>query len=133
MSPLTEQERILLAQRLMSLLDGWSLNPKEILVVLDLPLSVKPRHLSRYRRETPLPDEPQILRRADYLFRIAEALRTMYPHNPQMGRRWMKQANTRMGRRSPLQLILEGGETGLASVLGRLDCTFAWDSSGSTG
>ena len=88
--------------------------------------------MGRYRRcESSLPDDPETLKRAKYLLRIADALRTAYPMNPRMSARWIHQGQRRFGRRTPLSMILEDGETGLVAVLSELDCTFAWDCSGS--
>ena len=79
-----------------------------------------------------LPDDPVVLRRARYLLRIADALRTTYPRNPRMSGRWVRQGHRRFGRRSPLSMILRDGESGLIAVLSELDCTFSWDLTGST-
>ena len=78
-----------------------------------------------------LPDDPAVLRRARYLLRISDALRTTYPLNPRMSGRWVRQGHRRFGRRSPLSIILRDGESGLIAVLSELDCTFSWDLTGS--
>jgi len=44
---------------------------------------------------------------------------------------WVKRGNRQFGKRAPVAVMLEGGERGLASVLSHLDCTFAWDQTGS--
>ena len=120
-------------QAVMGLLDSWDLDTQEIQGVLCLPEKMRARALNKLREGLDvLPDEPQVLRRASYLLRIADALRTTYPLNPRMASRWVRQGHRRFGRRSPLSIILKDGESGLIAVLSELDCTFSWDLTGST-
>jgi hypothetical protein len=44
---------------------------------------------------------------------------------------WVKRANKQFNKRSPIAVMVEDGESGLISVLSHLDCTFAWDMTGS--
>jgi len=85
----------------------------------------------QFRQDTPFPDDPQILKRIEYLIRIGDALRTTYPANPSIGKRWLRQPSPKFQKRSPLSIMLGEGEQGLIQVLCHLDCTFAWDLSGS--
>lgn len=122
-----------ITQAVMSLIDSWKLEVSEIQGILSLPANVRIRTLNKYRegREV-LPDTPDVLRRAQYLLRIADALRTTYPCNPRMSGRWIRMPHRRFGRRTPLAMILgSGGESGLIAVLSELDCTFSWDLTGS--
>jgi hypothetical protein len=121
-----------ITQAVMGLLDAWQLDTREIQGVLSLPDTVRTRALNKFREGTAvLPDDPAILRRAGYLLRISDALRTTYPLNPRMAGRWVRQGHRRFGRRSPLSIILRDGESGLIAVLSELDCTFSWDLTGS--
>ncbi len=131
MPQMSEEERMVLTRSTMQLMDDWGLQGREILLVLDMPESVKARGLARYRDDTPFPEDPGLMKRIEFLLRISEALRTTFPTNPQMRARWMRQANRHFGRRPPLAVILESGESGLVSVLAHLDCTYAWDLTGS--
>jgi hypothetical protein len=117
----------------MNLLDSWNLDSAEIQGVLSLPDKTRTRALNKYREGGEVfPDDPMVLRRASYLLRIADALRTTYPLNPRMAGRWVRQGHRRFGRRSPLSIILNDGESGMIAVLSELDCTFSWDLTGST-
>lgn len=121
-----------ITRAVMNLLDTWKIQDAHMHEMLALPKQVKIRHIGRYRRgEAVFPDDPAVLRRAQYLLRIADALRTAYPMNPKMSGRWIHQGQRRFGRRTPFSMIMEGGETGLVAVLSELDCTFAWDCTGS--
>jgi len=106
-----------ITRAVMNLLDTWKIQDAHMHEMLALPKQVKIRHIGRYRRgEAVLPDDPAVLRRAQYLLRIADALRTAYPMNPKMSGRWIHQGQRRFGRRTPFSMIMEGGETGLVAV-----------------
>lgn len=132
---MSEQQQALsdITRAVMGLLDSWQLETREIQGVLCLPEKMRTRALNKLREGTDvLPDDPVVLRRAGYLLRISDALRTTYPMNPRMSGRWVRQGHRRFGRRTPLSIILNDGESGLIAVLAELDCTFSWDLTGST-
>jgi hypothetical protein len=131
MTELTIEERRALTRRALDLLDSWRLAGAEIAAILDLPESIKPRALKRFRDEEPLPNDARVNRRISYLLRIEEALHTYFPRNPEMRHIWVKRGNKQFGRRPPIAVMLEDGESGMISVLSHLDCTFAWDLTGS--
>ena len=135
MAVLSEQQQLALSEitlAVMRLLDSWRLDTREIQSVLCLPEKTRARAINKFREGTEvLPDDPEVLRRASYLLRISDALRTTYPMNPRMSGRWVRQAHRRFGRRTPLSIILDDGESGLIAVLAELDCTFSWDLTGS--
>jgi len=131
MSDLTAEERSSLTRRTMSLLEGWGLSASDIMVILQLPDSVKARNIARFREEQPFPDDASVNRRVAYLLRIEEALHTYFPRNPEMRNLWVKRGNKQFGKRAPIAVMVEDGESGLISVLSHLDCTFAWDLTGS--
>lgn len=132
MQKLSGEERMVLTRTTMNLLDDWGLQAKEMMAVLDLPATVKVRSLGKYRDSTPFPDNPQVMKRVHLLLRIAEALRTTYPRSAEMGKRWMRQGHRRFGKRSPLSLVVQGGENGLVAVLSELDCSYSWERTAST-
>lgn len=132
MSDEKQQALLQITQAVMGLLDAWELNTAEMQQILLLPENVRARAFQKFRDGNQVfPDDENTLRRATYLLRIADALRTTYPRNPKMAGRWVRQRHRRFGRRTPLAMILDGGETGLIAVLSELDCTFSWDLTGS--
>jgi hypothetical protein len=130
MSEMSPENRLVLTKAIMSILDSWHLGTEEMRTVLGLPDKVRARGFQRFRMNEAFPEEPEIERRMDYVMKIAGALHTTYPTNPTMGARWLRQKHRRFGR-TPLSVLLEGGEDGLVAVLAELDCTFCWDLSGS--
>lgn len=133
MSKEDDQTMIDLTQAVMQLLDGWRLDTKEMQAILAMPADIRSRTFHKFREgQKAFPEDPAVLRRSHYVLRIADALRTTYPRNPEMGGRWLRQGHRRFGKRTPLSIILDGGEGGLIAVLSELDCTFSWDLTGST-
>lgn len=120
-----------MTRRVMSLLESWNLGAQDMIELLQLPSSVKARNIARFREEEPLPADVNVDRRVSYLLRIEEALHTYFPRNPEMRGMWVKRGNKQFGKRSPIAVMVQDGETGLISVLSHLDCTFAWDLTGS--
>lgn len=131
MSDMTPEERLLMTRATMSILDSWKLETEEMRAILGLPENVRARGFQKFRSHQEFPDEPEVTRRADYVLRIAGALRTSYPTNPFMGARWLRMKHRRFGG-TPLSVLLNDGEQGLVMVLAELDCTYAWDQSSST-
>ena len=128
---LTPEERLSITRHIMALFGDWGLGASDILVLLALPSTVKPRHVSRFVDQEPFPDDATVNRRLGYLTRIEQALGTYFPRNPEMRSLWVKRGNRRFGHRPPLTVMIEDGEGGLVAVLAHLDCTFAWDETGS--
>jgi hypothetical protein len=131
MTDLTAEERHSMTRKVMSMLESWNLSAQDIIQLLQLPDSVKARNLARFRDEEPFPADVNVDRRVAYLLRIEEALHTYFPRNPEMRDMWVKRGNKQFGKRAPLAVMVEDGESGLIAVLSHLDCTFAWDLTGS--
>jgi hypothetical protein len=128
---LTPEERLAVTRHIMALCNEWGLGASDILSLLALPDSVKPRHVTRFLDQEAFPDDVAVNRRLGYLTRIEHALGTYFPRNPEMRSLWVKRGNRKFGRRTPLTVMIEDGESGLVAVLSHLDCTFAWDQTGS--
>ena len=131
MTELTHEDRVNVTRIIMTLLDDWGLNAEQQLVVLNLPEGTPTRALRRYREDTPFPDDPAVLKRVEHLLGITDALRTTFPRNANIGLLWMKQPCRRLRKRRPLDIIIEDGLSGLITVRTHLDCSFAWQESGS--
>ncbi len=131
MNELEQEQRMNITRGVMHMLDEWGLSARDIITVLDLPATVRGRNVARFREDEPFPEEPKVEKRIEYLLRISDALRTYFPRNPEMRSVWMRRGNRKFGRRAPLAVMVEGGESGLISVLMHLDCTYAWDLTGS--
>ncbi len=122
----TPEEQVTLTRATMSILDSWKLGVDDMREMLGLPETVRARSFQKFRSHEAFPDSPEVMRRVDYVMRIAGALHTTYPSSPQMRERWLRQPHRRFGR-APLALMVRGGEDGLIQVLAELDCTFGWE------
>lgn len=132
-SDASQEDRVYLTRTIISLLESWGIGASEQIAILALPAEVSPRNMRRFQMDTPFPDDPDVLERVEHLIGIADALRTTFPRNPQMGPLWMHRRNKHFRRRTPVALMIEDGLDGVIAVRTHLDCTFAWASSGSTG
>jgi hypothetical protein len=126
MAGLTQEDRVDLGRMVVNMLDDWGIKPSDQVNVLALPDGTPVRMLRRYHEDTPLPDNPDVLKRVEHLMGIADALRTTFPRNANIGLLWLKQPCKRLRRRRPLDIMIEDGLSGLITVRTHLDCSFAW-------
>lgn len=121
-----------ISRAVVNLLESWSLDSEAMKTLLSLPDNYRARKFHKLREGSELlPDDDAVLMRAGYLLRISDALRTTYPCNPEMSGRWIRMRHRRFRNKTPLDMLLNEGETGLIAVLSELDCTFSWDMTGS--
>ncbi len=126
MAGLTQEDRVDLGRMVVNMLDDWGIKPSDQVNVLALPDGTPTRMLRRYHEDTPLPDDPDVLIRVEHLMGIADALRTTFPRNANIGLLWLKQPCKRLRRRRPMDIMIEDGLSGLITVRTHLDCSFAW-------
>jgi hypothetical protein len=126
MSALTLEDRAELARMVVNLLDDWGVEAADQVNLLALPEGTRTRMLRRYQQDSPLPDDPAIMKRVEHLMGIADALRTTFPRNASIGLLWLKQPCKRLRRRRPMDIMVEDGLSGLITVRTHLDCSFAW-------
>ena len=115
----------------MSLLDAWGANGQQKIRLLGLPDEIKARKLERYRLDEAFPDNDVVNQHLEHLLGIADALRTSYPRNEGMCAIWMNQPHKRLANTRPLDLMIDKGLSGIIQVRAQLDCSFAWNNSGS--
>lgn len=126
MKQLTEQDRLDLGRLVINTLEEWGISATDQVAMLALPGKISGRHLRRYQDDTPLPDDPDVLKRVEHLLGIADALRTTFPRNDRIAVIWLNQPCRRLRRRRPVDIMREDGLSGLIAVRTHLDCSFAW-------
>lgn len=126
MAELTQDDRVELGRMVTNMLDEWGIKASDQVNILALPDGTPTRMLRRYQDNTPLPNDPDVLKRVEHLMGIADALRTTFPRNARIGLLWLKQPCKRLRRRRPLDIMVEDGLSGLITVRTHLDCSFAW-------
>ncbi len=125
----SSQNQALITKHVIRILDEWGLSAKDVISILALPIKTRTRHLERYRSGEPLPNTKEVAECVEHIAGIADALRTTYPRNAQMGIIWMRTPHKRFQNQSPIQILSKRGLRGLRIVRAELDCTFAWDES----
>ena len=126
MIKLSSDEQIVLTVRIMDILDSWGLSSEEIISLIALPTKTPTRALRRYRENTAFPVSKELDERVGHILGITDALRTSYPHNPNMGKMWMRQKSKKLNNQIPLQIIVEGGLEGIIEIRKHLDCSYDW-------
>ena len=126
MNNMTADEQVAHTVRIMEILDGWGLSASEIISLLDLPEKTPTRALRRYRENTAFPLSESLIDRIEHIIGITDALRTSYPHNPQMGKMWIRQRSKKLQNQIPLQIIVENGLQGIIEIRKHLDCSYDW-------
>ena len=126
MNNMTLNDQISLTTRIMEILDGWGMSSAEIISLIALPEKTPTRALRRYRENTPFPVSPELEERLEHIIGITDALRTSYPHNPQMGKMWIRQRSKKLNNQIPLQIIVENGLEGIVEIRKHLDCSYDW-------
>ncbi len=126
MTALTLEERAELGRMVVNLLDDWGIGAADQIGMLGLPETTRTRMLRRYQENTPLPDDPVVMKHVEHLIGIADALRTTFPRNTSISLFWLKQPCKRLRRRRPVDIMRDEGLSGLITVRTHLDCSFAW-------
>ncbi|MFV1992894.1 MAG: DUF2384 domain-containing protein [Acidiferrobacterales bacterium] len=120
------QKRVAITQAVMSLLEDWKVRATDQIQLLALPDQLKARQLRQYHQGTPFPESELLDARVEHLAGIADALRTTYPRNSQMGTFWLNQKNNRFNNRSPISVMVEDGLDGVQTIRAHLDCAWDW-------
>ena len=132
MSETSADRRVILTNHIMQLLDSWGASGPQKIILLGLPEDMRARKLERYRQNEAFPDTDIVNEHLEHLVGIADALRTSYPRNVEMCSLWLKKPHKRLENRTPLSVMTEKGLRGIIQVRAQLDCSFAWQQSGST-
>jgi len=127
----TEEQWLQISRSVVLMLDAWHLDNSQKITLLGLPENTPKRSLSRFKDNTPLPDDAVVTERVEHLLGIADALRTTYPTNQRMGTQWMSKPNRKLNQRSPISMLKEGTLGNLISIRAQLDCVFMWETMGS--
>jgi hypothetical protein len=124
--------RVLLTNHIMALLDSWGTDGHQKIILLGLPEDVRLRKMERYRQDEAFPDTELVNQHLEHLVGIADALRTSYPRNAEMCTLWLHKPHKRFDNQEPMSVMLNKGLEGIIQVRAQLDCSFAWNASGSS-
>ena len=124
---MTLEEKGKLASMIIQLLDTWEVSSSDQISLLSLPEKTPVRAIRKYRKCTPFPETELLNQKLEHIIGIAEALRTTYPRNANMGPQWMNKPHQRFGGRTAVRVMLDDGMKGIITVRAHLDCAFAWE------
>ncbi|HHC72703.1 MAG TPA: DUF2384 domain-containing protein [Thiotrichales bacterium] len=128
MQNLSREEQIGLSRAIIQMLASWGADAEDQIQVLALPEGTPLRAMRRYRDGMePLPATEEVVERIEHVAGIADALRTTFPANPRARIHWMMTPNRKFANQPPIQVIVEGGLSGLIAVRSDLDCVFSWE------
>ena len=126
MHELSRDQRLELTRAVIAILDRWGLSAADQVAILALPAGTRPGVIRQFRENMALPDDARVSERIEHLAGIADALRTSYPLNGAMDAIWMNTVNRRFDDRTPLEVMIHDGLSGVIAVRAHLDCTFDW-------
>jgi len=126
-----ESTRLRMANQVMEQFELWHVPLDAQLVLLALPDTVRKRHLHKFGKDEPLPDDVNVMERAEHIIGIADALRTYFPSSAHARSRFIRSNSKKFSKATPLQIMVNDGVSGLIRIRTHLDCTYAWDISGS--
>lgn len=129
MASMTHEDKGMLAGMIIQLLDAWEIDSARQIIFLSLPEKTPLRAIRKYRKNTPFPEIDELNEKVKHIIGIADALRTTYPRNSQMGSQWMNKPHRRLNGQTPVRVMFEQGVKGFIAVRSELDCAFAWEDS----
>ncbi len=105
-----------LTKMVMQLFSHWKLTYEEQAILLGLSTSTH-TSINRYKRGlSHIRLNQDTYDRIRFLLSIHKSLRTLFPMNRDLAYAWMKKPNAHFNYRTPLQVAIEQGFLGLASV-----------------
>jgi hypothetical protein len=125
MSTLTAEDRSNLSSVLMEVFSAWNVGAAQQRALLGLE-GERADLIWRVQKGEEMPDDDDLLARAEHLLAIHDCLRTAYPRSQNMAAHWLHQTSRQFPDRPPLTVMLEDGVQGLRAVRGHLDCTQGW-------
>lgn len=116
----SREARVRLAQMVMRIFDLWGLSISEQAKLLGLSENGRTT-IARYRRGSPLADYDDLISRVGHLFGIFDSLNMLFPHNPELAHRWVKQRSSILHNRTALEIMQEEGYEGILAIRRYLD------------
>jgi hypothetical protein len=119
LSNLGPEDRALLAKAVCRLFDLWGLDVASQSALLGF--SPDSDAVVGFREGAALPDDLVLMERVSHLLAIHERLRLMFPHNRELVYRWPNVPNRAFDNRSPVEIMIKQGVSGMVAVRGYLD------------
>jgi uncharacterized protein (DUF2384 family) len=119
-------ERAALTRTVLSVLSRWGIEPMDQCRLLGLPAPDAGRRYRRLRMGEALTEGRDIWERVALLLRLENALNQVFPHSALSADLWVTTPRAKLGNRTPLDLMLQGGLEGIRRVERSLDNPYAF-------
>jgi len=119
---MNELELAELTREVFQTLSAWKTNSAQQATLLGLSIET----LDRHRLDVSLPQDSETLSRVEALLAIDQSMCLVFPHTPDLARLWITTPSHLFGRRTPLEVMLAEGLTGIMDVRSLLDGTEHW-------
>jgi len=116
-----QEERAALTRKVLAVLSRWGVEPMDQCRLLGLPAPDAGRRYRRLRMGEALTDSRDIWERVALLLRLENALGQVFPHSALSADLWVTTPYLKLGNRTPLDLMLEGGLDAIRQVERSLD------------
>ena len=104
-----EHTRLRMANQVMEQFGLWHVPLDAQLVLLALPDTIKKRHLYKFGEDEPLPDDVNVMERAEHILGIADALRTYFPNSAHARSQFIRSNSKKFPKATPLQIMINDG------------------------
>jgi hypothetical protein len=106
----------------LQILAAWRVNSTQQAVLLGL----APNSLYQYKTDASLQQNQNILDRAKILLAIDQSICLVFPHAPELARLWITTPSHLFSGRTPLEIMLSEGLSGITHIQSVLDGTEVW-------
>ena len=115
------QNQVDLVRTVIQILSDWDVTGDQQVILIGLPKGPRPRELTRFRMGMPFSDENDFLQRAHYILSIKNAVDSIHPFNATAANYWVTTGNMFFAQKTPLDIMLAEGLSGMKRVLDHLD------------
>ncbi|CAK0767253.1 putative DUF2384 domain-containing protein [Gammaproteobacteria bacterium] len=119
---MNEQELAELTHEVFQILSAWKTNLAQQAALLGLPAGT----LERYPLDISLPPDSEVISRAEALLAIDQSMCLTFPHTPELARLWITTSSHMFSQRTPLEVMLAEGLSGIMNVRSLLSGTEVW-------
>ena len=118
---LSPQDRHDLIEMVLNVFRHWGVPSSAHPVLLGLPQDTSARALLKIQQGSPLPNEADLVIRAQILLKIYRGVQTLFPGNPNMANYWVTTDSYQFNNRSPLEIMYDEGIAGMQSILDHIN------------
>jgi hypothetical protein len=119
--PLSPQDRHDLIEMVLNVFRHWQVPSTAHAVLLGLPQDTSARALLKIQQGSALPNEADLVIRAQLILKIYRGALTLFPGNPTMANYWVTTDSYQFNNRSPLEVMHDEGLAGMQSILDHIN------------